>query len=263
MRISHRFYFLLFVIGLLSMLVSSCGGGKKLRYFTDLPDSSHVFLPPVNKTERVIEYGDNLNIIISAEEKDAVAFFNTSSGTPSVSATGAASPTAGYLVDPLGQIEFPIIGKIKVLGLTQRQLKESLTQLIGKYVKDPLIDVRFMTFTVTVLGEVSNPGTHILSMQRTTIFEALAAAGDLGPNGKRDDIKLYRDYGGERTVMNINMNKKAILYNAELFEMRHNDVIYVRPLRNTLFREDFAFVTSVIGVLAGFVTLALVIFQNN
>ena len=229
---------------------SSCTGVKNLKYFNDLPDSTHVFLPPIAKEERVVEYGDHLNILITAEEKDAIAFFNTQ---------GAA---AGYLVNSLGYIEFPIIGKIKVLGLTERQLKETLTQLIGKYVKDPLIDVRFNTFKITILGEVGSPGTFTLDMQRTTIYQALAAAGDLPNTAKRSDIQLYRDYNGERSIIKFDLRKKDVLYNPEVFELRHNDVIYVQPFRRKLFQEDFTFITSIITVVAGMATIVLLILKN-
>lgn len=237
---------------------SSCSGAKKLRYFNDLPDSTHVFLPPISKDERVVEYGDHLNILITAEEKDAIAYFNTQGGA----STGAVAAGSGYLVNSLGYIEFPIIGKIKVLGLTERQLKETLTQLIGKYVKDPLIDVRFNSFKITVLGEVKSPGTKILDMQRTTIFEALAAAGDLPNTAKRSDIQIYRDYNGERTIIKFDLRKKEVLNNPEVFEMKHNDVIYVQPFRKTLFRDDFTFITSIASIFLGFVSLGFIIFRR-
>lgn len=229
---------------------SSCTGVKNLAYFNDLPDSTHIFLPPIAKEERVVEYGDNVNILITAEEKDAIAYFN------------AGGVGTGYLVNPLGQIEFPIIGKIKVLGLTERQLKETLTQLIGKYVKDPLIDVRFNTFKVTVLGEVKSPGTFTLDMQRTNIFTALAVAGDLPNTAKRSDIQLYRDYNGERTIIKFDLRKKDILYNPEIFELRHNDVIYVQPFRKKLFQDDFTFITSIVSVLVGFVSIGYIILKK-
>ena len=237
---------------------SSCGGPKNLRYFNDLPDSTHVFLPPMGKQERVIEYGDHINILITAEEKDAVAYFNAQGGA----STGIAATGSGYLVNSMGFIEFPIIGKIKVLGLTERQLKESLTSLIGKYVKDPLIDVRFNTFRITVLGEVKGPGTFTLDMQRTTIFQALAAAGDLPNSAKRYDIQLYRDYNGERSIIKIDLRKKEVLYNPEVFEMRHNDVLYVQPLRNQLFKDDFTFITSVVSILVSFVSIGYIVIKN-
>ncbi|MGZ5135437.1 MAG: polysaccharide biosynthesis/export family protein [Flavitalea sp.] len=254
-----NFYSIIGIAFAFWICLSSCGSTKNLRYFNDLPDSTHVFLPPMNKGERVIEYGDHINIFISAEEKDAVAYFNTQGGA----STGTVTPGTGYLVDPLGYIEFPIIGRIKVLGLTERQLKENLTQLIGKYVKDPLVDIRFNTFKVTILGEVNGPGTFTLDMQRTTIFQALAAAGDLPVTAKRYDISLYRDYNGERSIIKIDLRKKEVLYNSEVFEMRHNDVIYVQPSRNQLFRDDFSFFTSMLGLVAGLVSLVVVIINNN
>lgn len=242
---------------------SSCGSTKNITYFNDLPDSTHVFLPPLSKDERVIEYGDYLNISITAEEKDAVAYFNAQGGGAApAGSTTAATSGSGYLVNPLGFIEFPIIGKIKVLGLTERKLKETLTQMIGKYVKDPMVDVHFNTFRITVLGDVNAPGNITLDMQRTTIFQALAAAGDLPSTAKRYDVQIYRDYNGERSIIKFDLRKKEVLYNPEVFEMKHNDVLYVQPLRNRLFREDFGFFTSILGLVTGFISLGFIIFKN-
>lgn len=258
MKVSRQVYNLYLVLGIVfSFLIvfSSCTGVKNLSYFNDLPDSTHVFLPPIAKEERVIEYGDQLNILITAEEKEAVAYFNAQGG--------AATAGAGYLVNPMGYIEFPIIGKVKALGLTERQFKETLTQLVGKYVKDPLIDVRFSTFRITVLGEVKGPGTFVLDMQRTNLFQALAMAGDLPYTARRSDIQLYRDYNGERSIIKFDLRKKDVLYNPEVFELRHNDVIYVKPFRRELFRQDFTFITSIVSLLVGFVSIGYIIIKNN
>lgn len=257
MKVSRPDSSLYSIIGIalaLGISFSSCTGIKNLQYFNDLPDSTHVFLPPISKEERVIEYGDQLNIMITAEEKDAVAYFN---------AQGAGTaPGGGFVVNSMGYLEFPIIGKVKVLGLTERQLKDNLTQLVGKYVKDPLIDVRFTSFRVTVLGEVKSPGAYTMDMQRTNIFQALAVAGDLPNTAKRSDIQLYRDYNGERAVIRFDLRKKDVLYNPEIFELRHNDVIYVKPFRRQLFREDFTFVTSIVTVLASFVSIFYIILRD-
>ena len=257
MKVSRPDSSLYSIIGIalaIGISFSSCTGIKNLQYFNDLPDSTHVFLPPISKEERVIEYGDQLNIMITAEEKDAVAYFN---------AQGAGTtPGGGFVVNSMGYLEFPIIGKVKVLGLTERQLKDNLTQLVGKYVKDPLIDVRFTSFRVTVLGEVKSPGAYTMDMQRTNIFQALAVAGDLPNTAKRSDIQLYRDYNGERAVIRFDLRKKDVLYNPEIFELRHNDVIYVKPFRRQLFREDFTFVTSIVTVLASFVSIFYIILRN-
>ncbi|MBC7830329.1 MAG: polysaccharide biosynthesis/export family protein [Chitinophagaceae bacterium] len=261
MKVSRHDFSCCLTVGVfLSFFISfsSCTGVKNLQYFNDLPDSSHVFLPPISKDERVIEYGDHVNIMITAEEKEAVAYFNAQGGASG----GTAAVGSGYLVNSMGYIEFPIIGRIKVLGLTERQLKETLTQLIGKYVKNPLIDVRFNTFKITVLGEVKGPGNYTMDMQRTNIFQALALAGDLPNTAKRSDIQIYRDYNGERAIIKFDLRKKDILYNPEVFELRHNDVIYVKPFRKQLFRDDFTFITSIVTVFVGFISIGYIVFKN-
>lgn len=266
MKVSRQvfnFYAFVAIALIFQIGFSSCGTPKNLIYFNDLPDSTHIFLPPIAKSERVIEYGDLLNIQINAEEKEAVAYFNIMGGAPAGAGAGGIAPGSGYLVNPLGFIEFPIIGKMKVLGLTEKQLKDLLTQQISKYVKNPLIEVRFTTFKVTLLGEVNAKGTFDLDMQRTTIFHALAAAGDLPNSAKRYDIQIFRDYNGERSIIKFDLRQKAVLNNPEIFEIRHNDVIYVQPARNQQFREDFAFVTSIIGLVTGFVSLGFIISRNN
>jgi polysaccharide export outer membrane protein len=263
MKVSLRdFKFYTLIALLLSFLISfsSCTGVKNLQYFNDLPDSTHVFLPPIAKEERVIEYGDQLSILITAEEKEAVAYFNAQGAGGGTA--GAAPGGSGFVVNSMGYVEFPIIGKVKVLGLTERQLKETLTQLVGKYVKDPLIDVRFSSFRITVLGEVNSPGSYTMDMQRTNIFQALALAGDLPNTAKRSDIQLYRDYNGERSIIKFDLRKKDLLYNPEIFELRHNDVIYVKPFRKQLFRDDFTFITSIVSVLVGFVSIVYILVQN-
>ena len=257
------------------IIFSSCAGVKQLHYFNDLPDSTHVFLPPISKEERVIEYGDQLNIMITAAEKEAVAYFNaqgaimtggqnTSSGSGGSgnSNTGGTAAPGGYLVNSMGYVEFPIIGKIKVVGLSERQLKDNLTQLIGKYVKDPLVDVRFTNFKVTVLGEVEEPGTYTLDMQNTTLFQALAVAGDLPNTAKRSDIQLYRDYNGERVMIRFDLRKKDVLYNPEVFQLRHNDVIYVKPFKKEVFMQNFTFIASIVASLTSLLSIAYILVND-
>lgn len=241
------------------MICSSCNTSKHLRYFQDLPDSTKIYLPPVEKEDRIVETGDNLTITINAEEKEAVDFFNPQKA---VASTAEAAQGAGYLVNLEGVIEFPIIGKVTAVGLTAKQLKESLTRLISKHVKDPLVEVRFNTFRVTVIGEVRSPGLHTLPLQRTTIFEVLASAGDLSQNAKRYDIFLYRDYKGERTITKIDLRKKEILYRQDLFQMRHNDVLYIQPMRSNVLREDVTFYTSFLSILIGVISIGFTIFNN-
>ena len=250
-------------------LFTSCSGGKNLAYFKNLPDSTVIHLPPAETEERVITYGDRLNIIFSSKggASEVVTEFNRRSGggggsTGGGSGSGAGGET-GYLVDPDGMLEFPYIGRIRTLGLTTQQLKANLTNLASSYIKDPIVDVEFSSYRITVLGEVRSPGTHQLPMQRTTIFEALAAAGDLPRTAKRYNIQLYRDYKGERTITRFDLRDKAVLTNPRVFQMKPNDVIYVQPSTNSLFKEDFNFVTSIVTLLVTLASVGLTIFYNN
>ncbi|RYG05846.1 MAG: hypothetical protein EOO02_02515, partial [Chitinophagaceae bacterium] len=159
------------------------------------------------------------------------------------------SDVSGFWVDDLGTIEFPIIGRIRAEGLTSLQLKDTLTGLVAPYLRDPLVSVKFMTFKFTVLGEVRAPGTYVLSNQRTTLLDALGAAGDLPRTAKRYDIQLYRDYNGKRMIAKIDLSKKDILLDPELFQLKNNDVILVQPRDIRLFSEEARNYISIVTLL--------------
>lgn len=255
----------------LALGFSSCAR-KQLNYFSDLPDSSIVKLPPMPQEERIIQIYDRLNITIGGRSSEAAAVFNQYGGVPSFGgmtqgggggAAGAAQELQGYLVDTKGEIEFPIIGKVKAYGLTASQLKDTLTILVTPYLKDPLVNVKFFQFKFTVLGEVRSPGTFTLSLQRTTLLDALGAAGDLPRTAKRYDIQVYRDYNGERTISRLDLRTKDILTNKELFQVKHNDVIYVQIRDTRLFREEVQFYASLGTIGVGIFAIYTNIFSTK
>jgi polysaccharide export outer membrane protein len=268
MKITNSYFSFATVVtaACLMALLVSCSSAKKLQYFRNLPDSATVELPPTYQEDRVVEAGDRLNIAIGGRDQEAAAFFNkhaVSSGAPT-SATGASASSgsgggdeSGYLVNNEGFIEMPMLGVVHVRGLTQNALKADLTKRVTPFLKEPLVDVAFTTFTVTLIGEVRGPGAHTLSMQRTTIFDALAAGGDLPHSAKRYDISLYRDYKGKRTITKVDLRKKDFLYNDQVFQMRHNDIIYVQPRNASIFTEDFGLFSSLFTILVTTVTLAI------
>src|SRR5688500_16358766 len=192
------------VILIITACLTSCTTAKKLRYFQDLPESDVVDLPPAPQEERAIEYGDQLDITFSGKDPEAALFFTRKGVT-----TTLGEP--GQIVDPQGFIEFPMLGKLKVYGLTARQLKNKLTELASPYMKEAMVEVRFITFRISVLGEVRSPGTFILPQQRTSILDGLAAAGDLPITAKRYVPQLYRQANGKRSVTKIDLRKKDVL----------------------------------------------------
>ena len=253
----------------LAAALVSCSGASKLAYFKDLPDSTVVHLPPTVKEERVVIKGDRMNIQFSAlgagTSNEVINEFNRrgGSGSSGSTSTGSTAGGSGYLVDEEGMIEFPYIGKIKAEGLTAKQLKANLTNLSSSYIKDLIVDVDFTTYRITVIGEVRGPGTFDLPTQRTTLFEALAAAGDLPRSAKRYNIQLYRDYNGQRTITKFDLRKKSVLNNPGVFQVKPNDVIYVQPRSSSLFKEDFNFVTTIVTLLVSLASVGLSIYYNN
>jgi polysaccharide biosynthesis/export protein len=244
------------IILVFAMCVSSCTTAKKLRYFQDLPDSDIVDLPPAPQEERLIEYGDQLDISFSGKDPEAALFF-TRKGVP---------PTLGepgQIVDPQGFIEFPMLGKIKVYGLTARQLKNKLTELASPYMKEAMVDVRFITFRLSVLGEVRSPGSFVMPMQRTSILDALAAAGDLPITAKRYDIQLYRQSNGKRSITKVDLRKKETLLDKETFQMRHGDVLIVPPRTNTILQQETGLITTILGLAISVVSIVLIINRTN
>jgi polysaccharide export outer membrane protein len=127
-----------------------------------------------------------------------------------------------------------------------------------------MVDVDFISFRITVLGDVRTPGSFTLPSQRNTLFEALAAAGDLQRSAKRHNIHLFRESNGSnRTVTRIDLRDKAVLYNKDLFQTKPNDVIYVQTRSGSLFREDFAFVATIITLLLSVFSIGYSIYNST
>jgi polysaccharide export outer membrane protein len=261
------------VIGLFVLLMAgftSCTNTKNLVYFKNLPDSTVVNLTPTVPDERIIENGDQLDISFISKDPELSGIFNKTTAVP-VAVTGAGAPApvvstpqtgSTYIVDIDGTLEFPVLGKIKASGLTARKLKDTLLLLSSRYIKDPLVDVKHSAFRITILGEVRAPGSYSLPMQRTTILEALAMAGDMPNTAKRYDIHLYRDYNGKRTITKIDMRDQAVLSNKNVFQLRPNDVIYIQPRKGAIFREDFSFMASIVTLVLSITTIGLTIHNN-
>ncbi|WP_432712752.1 polysaccharide biosynthesis/export family protein [Pedobacter sp.] len=250
----------LYILTVVAIVISSCASNKQLRYFNDLPEADRIELPHMSQVERTVQDGDRLLITIGAQDPEAAALFNAyggvnSSGVNSSGAVRSESEIVGTLVDADGTIELPYMGKVKATGLTSMQLRDQLTLSLVKYLRGPLVTVKFFQIKFTVLGEVRNPGTFTLPLQRTTFLDALGAAGDLPISAKRHDIQIYRDYNGKRTIFKVDLRKKDLLYNQELFQVRHNDVIYVQPRDSRRFSDESRFYASMVTLTVGIIAI--------
>ena len=180
-----------------------------------------------------IQADDLLSIRVQALDLEAAAPFNVDPLRANNNNLGNGSnrPLLGYLVDQEGYIDFPVFGRLKVGGLTTGEVRKMIiNKLQPDYLKDPVVIVRFLNFRVTVLGEVSGPGTFQVATERLTILDALGLAGDLEPYANRRNILITREQNGLRTYGSLNLQDRNI-FNSPFFYLQQNDFIYVEPLQ--------------------------------
>ncbi len=218
------------LLATLALLLSGCASYKDIVYFQDIDERT--LKPLLNEYEATIKKDDRLAIVVSGSDKTVTAPYNltlteltTSAGT---SAYGPENATLSYLVDSEGNIEFPILGKIHVEGMTRNELVQYLTREIGKDVKDPIVYVNFKNFKFTVLGEVRAPGTYTIDSEKINVLQALGRAGDLNLTAMREGILLIREVDGVQKHYKIDL-KSSDLLESPYFYLQQNDVIYVPP----------------------------------
>ena len=257
-----------FCVGLL--LLTSCSSMRKVPYFqnadyVDLTDSKGLY-------DAKIMPKDMLSISVSTLNADASAPFNR--GTVSASASGSSASThsstgEGYLVDNNGNIEFPLIGRIHVAGLTKTQCQDLIKSKILPYMsktENPLVIVRMSSYHITILGEVKSPGVIPVATEKISVLEAIASAGDLTLYGKRDNVMLIReDASGQKSIYRLNLNDANII-NSPYFYLRQNDVLYIQPNKvqasNAGFGPVSSMVFSFIGVATGLTGIVIGILRK-
>ncbi|MBR6457195.1 MAG: polysaccharide biosynthesis/export family protein [Bacteroidales bacterium] len=225
MKLISRFIILAAAIA----LAVGCASSKQILYFQDIDDRTLGKLS--NEYEAVIKKDDRLVIVVSGPDKTVTAPYNLTLGEMTTGGSGSYNPeqsTLSYLVDPEGNIDFPILGKIHVEGMTRNDLVNYLTAEIGKDVKEPIVYVSFKNYKITVLGEVRSPGTYTFDSEKVNILQALGRAGDLNLTAQREGILLIREIDGLQTHVNIDLRNSDIL-ESPYFYMQQNDVLYVPP----------------------------------
>ena len=222
--------FLLFFI---SLSFVSCVNTKKVTYFNEVADTE--FTSVNIDRPSPIRSNDILAITISSLNAEASAPFNLQNRDMSraTTVTGSSTESGGYLVNFDGNIELPILGSVKAAGLTKQELRESIVDLIlsKKLLIDPIVDIRFLNYEVTVLGEVGRPTVITVPNEKISLLKAIGLAGDLTIYGKRKNVLLIREENGKKITRHINLNSKDF-FNSPYYYLRPNDVIYVEPNRN-------------------------------
>lgn len=228
----------------ISILLQSCNTEKKLAtlvYFNKQGDTS--LAKTIQDYEPAIQPGDRLSIVINALDAASAAPYNLGSGvSASASSVQTAAPgsgNTGYIVEADGTIHFPQLGKIQVAGMQRKQLIDMLTQRLVKYVSDPIVTVQFLNFKITVLGEVTRPGTLNIPDGKVTLIEAIGLAGDLPVTARRDNILVIREKNGQREFGYINLLSKNV-FSSPYFVLKQNDVVYVELTKEKVTATDLS-----------------------
>lgn len=215
--------FKLVYLSLLTLIFVSCGSKKEVVYFQDA--NQFETLVDDNSFTTKFKVDDLVSIHISTLDPEASAPFNLFRGAEE---GGIRAEQVNYLVDKNGEIDFPVVGKIKIVGLSPSETRELLRNRLSDYLKDPIINIRIRNFTVTILGSVNRPGTYQVNGEQISILEALGLAGDINIKGRRDNIMVIRDFNGTKVYNRVDLNKKDAL-KSPVYYLTQNDVIYVEP----------------------------------
>lgn len=258
--------FLPFLFAALVLMLGSCGSAKKVAYFQNidtlnLANSRGLY-------DAKIMPKDMLSITVNTTDPQASLPFNLSLGGGSQTGSGSGNNQT-YLVDNDGNIQFPVVGRIKVAGLTKSQCEDAIRAQVLPYLaktENPVITVRMSSYHVTVIGEVGSPGVIPVTTEKMSIIEAIATAGDLTIYGKRDNVLLIReDANGQKSQHRLNLNDANII-NSPYYYLQQNDVLYVEPnsakRQSSTIGQSTTLWFSVVGIITSVASLVVNIVRH-
>lgn len=245
----------------LFLLLFSCNAPKDVVYFQGLKNLEEI--KTNTKITTTFKPQDIISILVSSADNESAVSFNsgiTSEEKNNITAQKTVNkPT--YLIDTNGMIDFPVLGKLKIAGLSNMQVKELLKQKLKAFIKDPVIAVNLENFKITVLGDVSSPGSFLINNERVTLIEALGLAGDLSITGKRTNITVIREENNKQIIHKLDLTSKDI-FKSPVFYLAQNDVVYVTPNKAKINRSRsnnwpriLTSVSSVLGIIISVIVL--------
>lgn len=249
MNYTKKSFFLLkkniLIPGLFSLIVmmTGCSVPKDVAYFQDLTTEA-ITLPSTGEIK--IEPNDKLSIMVKTMDPSLSALFNlnivtdragenpnlsTGPGNLRNNAVVTSTGVSKYTVTPQGTIDFPVLGELKVAGMTRSELSGFIKgELMGRdLAKDPVVTVEFINMGVSLMGEVARPGLYDINQDKITILDAISMAGDLTLQGKRENIAVLRETNGDVNTYRVDLTNFKELSQSPVYYLRQGDVIYVEP----------------------------------
>ncbi|MGL5318342.1 MAG: polysaccharide biosynthesis/export family protein [Bacteroidales bacterium] len=255
------------------LMLNSCKSVKDVGYFQDIDKVGIIQSMQQNSTgySTIIQTDDLLTITVSGIDPLSVAPFNLPALSyikPGEKEMSNSVAIQSYLVSAEGMIDFPVIGTLKVAGLTKKECVELVKEKVSQYVKNPIVNLQFVNFKISVLGEVNRPGAIVVPNERVTILDAVGMAGDLTIYGERKNVLLIREKNGHKEFHRFDLTSSD-LFNSPYYYLQQNDVVYVEPnvprKKNARFSQTDQYnlsmvstIVSVVSVVASLVIALLV-----
>ena len=252
---AKMFKFFIFTLFFLSFICNSCISKNKVLYFQNIEKLSSQEQNINYNT--IIRPNDLLSITVSSQDPESVAIFNPVAGASNALRTSN-DRLGEYLVDAQGNIEFPYIGTLNVANKTRLEAINNLRKKINVYTKDPVINLRILNFTVSVLGEVTRPGTFTIPDERITVLEALGLAGDMTIFGERKTVKVIRELDNSKTYGQLDFTNIEVV-NSPFYYLQQNDIVIVSPnkaqIQSAAFNRNSTVFISIAGIIISVLTI--------
>lgn len=245
------------VISIIVLFFTSCKTKEDIVYFQNAKNFETIV--DTDTFQAKLKVGDMLTIYVSTLDLTVTQPYNV------VIQTGTTGELIQYVIDFEGNIDFPVLGKVKLLGLTIEEAKELFKKKFeeGQLLKDPVIIINFTNFRVTVAGAVNNPGVYSVSGERISILEALGLAGDLEIKARRDNVLVVRDFNGSKTYTRVDLTNKEI-FNSPVYYLTQNDYVYVEPNNSAISSASGdTRINTIITISSFLLTTALIFVTSN
>lgn len=249
-------------------LFTSCQSYKKVPYLQDSEVVERAAQQEKLYDARIMPK-DLLTIVVSCTSPELAVPFNLTVATQNnlaITSTTSQPVLQQYLVDNEGKINFPVLGELKIGGLTKKETEQMIVEKLKPYIKEiPIVTVRMVNYKISVIGEVAHPGTFTISNEKVNLLEALAMAGDMTVWGLRDNVKLIREGAdGKQEIITLDMNKAETIL-SPYYWLQQNDIVYVTPNKAKARNSDIGNSTSLwfsaTSILVSLASLLVTIFR--
>lgn len=252
-KLIKKYSFIAFFV----LLLASCTSKKNTVYFQGVTNNKLIENQVANSSQ-LLKPNDMIQVVVLALDMNAVALFN-GQGIAGESTGGGAKT---YLIDANGNIEFPLLGNLKLAGLTRMEATELLTNKIGELVKNPIVNIELKNFKVTVLGEVARPGVYKINNERVTLLEALGLAGDMTIYGERKNVLVVSEKDGKKSYTRVDLTSDEV-FKSPVYYLSQNDVVYVEPNKAKIKQSKVNPTRDILPIISVLLSATAIILRNN